>query len=256
MTINKIEMQDENGNIYYPHTAANVVFTQTGITVEEALEATSQSSAQKGMPSTGYTPLVFRQSDIFVPVYTGIYEVTCIGKGGDSKGAVPCAGGAGGGFCRSLLELQAGISYTITIDSTAAKFSGPDITTMIANNGTDGGYKTSSTGGTASGGNLLNLTGGSCVYGEVGGDGGTGAGGGITSLAAYDGGNGSMASGGGNGYKSTGNSKGGSGIHPIYPPLANDGETSTTNGGNGGDFGGGGGANDGKGGPAAVIIRG
>lgn len=36
------ELQDENGNIIYPHTEADVVFTTEGETVEEALEKKTQ----------------------------------------------------------------------------------------------------------------------------------------------------------------------------------------------------------------------
>lgn len=32
------ELQDENGNVIYPHTEADVVFTGSGETVEEVLE--------------------------------------------------------------------------------------------------------------------------------------------------------------------------------------------------------------------------
>lgn len=35
----KVELQDENGNIYYLHTAADVVYLDDGTTVEAALEA-------------------------------------------------------------------------------------------------------------------------------------------------------------------------------------------------------------------------
>ena len=35
----KVELQDENGNVYYLHTAADVVFLEDGTTVEAALEA-------------------------------------------------------------------------------------------------------------------------------------------------------------------------------------------------------------------------
>lgn len=37
MAINKIEMQDENGNIYYPHTDATVVFLQDGSNVQTVI---------------------------------------------------------------------------------------------------------------------------------------------------------------------------------------------------------------------------
>ena len=35
----KVELQDENGNVYYLHTAADVVFLEDGTTVEAALDA-------------------------------------------------------------------------------------------------------------------------------------------------------------------------------------------------------------------------
>lgn len=37
MAIKKVEIQDNLGNVYYPHTDANVVFTKDGKTVEESL---------------------------------------------------------------------------------------------------------------------------------------------------------------------------------------------------------------------------
>lgn len=38
MAIKKVEIQDHLGNVYYPHTEANVVFTKDGKTVEEKIE--------------------------------------------------------------------------------------------------------------------------------------------------------------------------------------------------------------------------
>ena len=68
----KVELQDENGNIYYLHTAADVVFLDDGTTVEAALEkkvtasggdisntklaTLAASSASFPVPAAGDTP--------------------------------------------------------------------------------------------------------------------------------------------------------------------------------------------------------
>lgn len=44
MAIKKVEIQDHLGNVYYPHTEANVVFTKDGKTVEEKIEDLKQSA--------------------------------------------------------------------------------------------------------------------------------------------------------------------------------------------------------------------
>ncbi|WP_368253600.1 hypothetical protein, partial [Clostridium paraputrificum] len=41
MTINKIEIQDENGNIYHPHTDSSVVFRKDGLNVDQLIQKVS-----------------------------------------------------------------------------------------------------------------------------------------------------------------------------------------------------------------------
>lgn len=36
-SINKVQIEDEHGNIHYPHTAASVVFLNNGKNVEETI---------------------------------------------------------------------------------------------------------------------------------------------------------------------------------------------------------------------------
>lgn len=41
MAVNKIEIQDENGNIYYPHTDSSVVFGRDGLNVDQLIQKVS-----------------------------------------------------------------------------------------------------------------------------------------------------------------------------------------------------------------------
>ncbi|MEG2787337.1 MAG: hypothetical protein RR942_05895 [Romboutsia sp.] len=38
MTVKKIEIQDDKGNVYHPHTSANVVFLKDGSNLEDVLK--------------------------------------------------------------------------------------------------------------------------------------------------------------------------------------------------------------------------
>lgn len=132
---------------------------------------------------------IFPASSTFVCTKTGKYLITAIGPGGGAAasggivGPRSATGGAAGGIARSLVTLEAGTELTITIgagglggsqkeggtytapqDGGTTTVSGTGLTTMTANGGKHGNVGTTSAdganGGTASGGNLENVTGG------------------------------------------------------------------------------------------------
>lgn len=134
--------------------------------------------------------MVFISSRTFVTPVKGTYLLTAIGGGGSGgAGNVTSvtsdyysgAGGGAGGFCQSLVKLNAGVTLTLVIGVGAARvstgnndgvsggyssISGAGITTLTANGGAggQGGWRSASTrlggaGGMSSGGNLLNVTG-------------------------------------------------------------------------------------------------
>lgn len=149
-----------------------------------------------GSGSGGNLPiLTFKISQTYTPSYTS--EVIAYVIGGGGSGAATerhssywrcfASGGGAGGTAISRLILTSGVNYTITIGAGgasvsetynatveagnaggASSLSGSDISTMTANGGQGGaGSITASatvadrTGGSASGGNIANFTGGS-----------------------------------------------------------------------------------------------
>jgi hypothetical protein len=177
---------------------------------------------------------------------TGVTSVTVIvigGGGGGGAGGGGTAGGGGGGYAKSIETVVPGQSYPIVVgagglESTtsswwlaqsggASSFNG----TVVANGGTGANNEgTRKNGGTATGGNVLNLTGG---YGgasnEAGGNGPTGGGGGYNNFSGgvanqpYGGNGGNGVSnnsvGGENGY-SYGGGGGGGHSRPTGVPNA------------------------------------
>ena len=135
---------------------------------------------------------IFQYSTTWSPPFNCKAYVTVIGAGGagasslmNNSGTAYCAAGGGAGGCaKSLLNLSSSVTYTITIGAGGASvgttndggdasgnsvFSGSDITTMTCTGG-DGGEtgvgaevistKNGGAGGTATGGNIWEVTGG------------------------------------------------------------------------------------------------
>ena len=138
----------------------------------------SQFLATGGKGNPLYSELVFITSKTWVTPVKGRYLVTAIGGGGSGayNGTSAGSGGAGG-LAQSLWDLAAGFSLVLTCGaggvgvSTAntngnaggtTTVSGSGLTTLTANGGAAGikSYA-GSAGGTASGGNIMNVTGGS-----------------------------------------------------------------------------------------------
>ncbi len=121
---------------------------------------------------------MYQSAITWVVPETGNYRISVIGGGGGTgyngyhdTTSVRSCGGAGGGFCQSLLPLTAGQSFTLTTTSTSGTYGGLDYTfsgngiNMFAGGGAAGSRSTSiaavsAAGGTASGGTLFNVTGG------------------------------------------------------------------------------------------------
>ncbi len=144
----------------------------------------------KAPVSGGQLPTIsFMTSQTWTPAYDLTAYVYVIGAGGSGGATNNSAGGAcgggAGGCAVSKLDLSASTTYTVTIgvggdrkyaDSTNAtgnaggntSFSGSDISTMTGNGGAggvtrssnDATYVSGAAGGTATGGNLGNFTGG------------------------------------------------------------------------------------------------
>ena len=141
---------------------------------------------------------VFTASTTWTPPFNCRAYVTVIGPGGSgasrrntSNGtAMAASGGGAGGCAKSLLDLSASVTYTITVGAGGASvqgangnnggansvFSGSDITDMTANLGNGGSQsggtgtvssQAGGTGGAASGGNLWNVTGGAGGSAEI-----------------------------------------------------------------------------------------
>ena len=122
-------------------------------------------------------------AETFIVPETGDYRVTVVGKGGnggfsgtDSWNDVGGGGGGSGGWCRSVLKLQKGSSYPITVNASLSSFG----SLLSASSGKEGESGTSDYGtgagglaGTASGGNEKNHNGKRGISGtrDKGGDG-------------------------------------------------------------------------------------
>lgn len=137
--------------------------------------------------------LMFTSSTVLVPNEDITVLVTCVGGGAAGDTSTTAAGldaGGAGGLCQSMLTLTAGGEYTLTVGAGGktgsggtTSFSGTGVTTMTAS----GGGRP--TGGSASGGNIVNNKGGdgnTDSYGGGGaigvlrdGQGGTGGGSGV-----------------------------------------------------------------------------
>lgn len=125
-----------------------------------------------------YNERVFVTSQTFVTPFSGRYLVTAIGPGGSGSGTTGnCSSGGAGGLAQSLWKLPAGFSLVLTMGAPGAKVTsavvgndggtttvtGTGLTTLTANGGKGGtaDYTVAlAQGGTASGGNVMNVTGG------------------------------------------------------------------------------------------------
>lgn len=127
---------------------------------------------------------LFITSTTWTTPVKGQYLITGIGGGGGGGRANSNAGcGGAGGLAQSLVKLNAGVTLTITCgaggiagatvgtvggNGGTTTISGSGLTTLTANGGTGGvlDYTSSSAaGGSASGGNIMNVTGGSGKHG-------------------------------------------------------------------------------------------
>lgn len=136
--------------------------------------------SQFSSSSSAYVERVFVTSQTFVTPISGRYLVTAIGPGGSGSatGQYSSAGGAGG-LAQSLWKLPAGFSLVLTMgapgalinaggnvtgnDGGTTTVTGTGLTTLTANGGKGGtaDYTVAlANGGTASGGNIMNVTGG------------------------------------------------------------------------------------------------
>ncbi len=130
----------------------------------------------KGNPLYSERPIITSQT--WVTPVKGRYLVTAIGGGGSGAANGTAAGcGGAGGFAQSLWDLAAGFSLVLTCGAGGAEVtttntngnaggattvSGSGLTTLTANGGAGGVQSyAGSAGGTASGGNVINVTGGS-----------------------------------------------------------------------------------------------
>jgi len=138
-------------------------------------------------PASGLK-VIIGASMTYTPSVDCTVVVTCIGAGGGggsnytpSNRYTICTGGGAGGLCQSELNLTSGTTYTLTLGAGGSggsnngagvaggntTFTGSDITDMTANGGAGGIPSRPSNsvnvcaGGTATGGNIANHTGGS-----------------------------------------------------------------------------------------------
>lgn len=126
---------------------------------------------------------LFITSTTWTTPVKGQYLITAIGGGGGGGKNTNGGAGGAGGLAQSLVKLNAGVTLTITCgaggigaiampavggNGGTTTISGSGLTTLTANGGTGGvlDYTSSSAaGGSASGGNIMNVTGGSGVRG-------------------------------------------------------------------------------------------
>jgi hypothetical protein len=127
----------------------------------------SQFFAAGGVPIQYNT----NTSGSFTTPISGKYLITAIGGGGGGWLGENARGGGGGGLAQSLVSLSSGVVLTLTVGAGGAggnpgtaggttTVSGSGITTLTANGGAGGTNSGSTAGGTASGGNIMNVTGG------------------------------------------------------------------------------------------------
>ncbi len=160
-------------------------------------------------------------SGTFVTPFDTVYTIWALGGGGGGgmANAKACSGGGGAGFCLTRQFIPKNTTLTITVGAggsvnaagNTTTVSGATVTTMLAGAGgagsTSGTTVNGGTGGTASGGNVLNKVGGAggnitftaagMTYYSVTGGGGSGS-------YLGDGGRGGNISAGANLYFSTG----------------------------------------------------
>lgn len=99
---------------------------------------------------------IVTQSTSYVPNKTGLYKVICVGAGGNGghtqlSDVVGAGSGGGGGVAIKTLKLSKGVSYSITVGTTAS-FAYTANTIITATAGGGGTYSSGGSGGTASGG--------------------------------------------------------------------------------------------------------
>ena len=146
-------------------------------------------------PASGLK-IALRSAYTYTPSINCTAVVTLIGAGASGYALANyniyrCAGGGAGGVCQSELSLTAGTSYTFAVGAGGTSngtaggnttLTGSDITNMTANGGaapslSGGNAALTVAGGTATGGNICNFTGGSSIIsvGVTHGAGGGGA---------------------------------------------------------------------------------
>ncbi len=131
----------------------------------------TRKSQRGGVPPDGFTQptQILTESGTWTCPRSGTYRVTCIGAGGQSIcGGSQSGGGGAGGIAESILPIQKGSNYILTLDSAVTSF-GNLLSTNAGSNASDsiinGAYSVySGTGGGASGGNIGNYQGGDGKY--------------------------------------------------------------------------------------------
>lgn len=171
-------------------------------------------NAWREIGNTNKTVIEFITSGAFVAPYTGIYDVICVGRGGNGGSGASAtsryagSGGGGGGVAYSRLNLIANTSYAVTASSIASFSNLLSATAGGNGSGNSKNEVAGGVGGTATGGNISNITGGkganAVIFGQPGestaGTGGGGSGGySSSSSREYDGGRGGSGSLGGGG---------------------------------------------------------
>lgn len=108
MDINKIEIQDENGNIYYPHTASDVVFDEDGRSISKNLNSFFFNHKEKSkdlLDITNYTSQQYY--DLFnelVTQFPYLLEQSVLGKDqSNTKDIKKIVYTPSGGYTRTLM---------------------------------------------------------------------------------------------------------------------------------------------------------
>lgn len=103
----------------------------------------------------------FEESTTYTAQQTGVYIITCVGKGGNgssgaeygynySSGTLYASSGGGGAVCKGYVILQAGQTISITINTSKSSFG-----TLIAAGAGQNGTSSSSSVSAAAGGTIL-----------------------------------------------------------------------------------------------------
>ena len=112
--------------------------------------------------------LLFFNSGTWSAPVGGKFLITAIGGGGGGGSGIAARGGGAGGLSQSFVSLEAGTQITFSIGAGGGQsspggtttVSGSGFTTLIANGGGGGSTSGETIGGTASGGNIMNVQGG------------------------------------------------------------------------------------------------